>query len=346
MSAAANAEAAEAAPVRVRVDELQVPSIYAGISALLGSEKFSDMTIRCGGREFKAHRAIVCPQSRFFDRALTGGFAEAATGIVDLPEDDPEVVERFLQFLYTGTYTNLDSAYAPASDACMMSAREIRDELERPPGVQAVCPHDEESDQESDKADNEREGGLKTEHSDTPPAEPEEPDEEYDSSQSVNDEVSDAGGDAKSSNPLPHHRLATQLRELYTHMNTDEKARQLHDDLHPQLELEFFIPLRLYVMADKFDVPALKLLAQDRFYRTAERSWRVADCFPDVVDELYTTTPPTDVGLREMVCRLVGPTIKDDDDQRARLQAVMRKHGDFAVDAMEYMVVSDHRTWS
>jgi len=32
------------------------------------------MTITCGGMEFKAHRAIVCPQSRFFDAALSGGF--------------------------------------------------------------------------------------------------------------------------------------------------------------------------------------------------------------------------------------------------------------------------------
>ncbi|KAK3896388.1 speckle-type POZ protein-like B, partial [Staphylotrichum tortipilum] len=301
MSAAANAEATEATHVSAtstdpdtdndaaesEFDELQVPSIYAGISALFGSEKFSDMTIRCGGREFKAHRAIVCPQSRFFDRALTGGFAEAATGIVDLPEDDPEVVQRFLEFLYTGTYTDVDSAYAPPSDACMLSAQEIQVELDTPPGVQAVCPYDEEPDQEPDKAENEGEGGLEAELSDTPPAEPDEPDEEYDSGESVNDEVSDAGGNAKSNNPpLPHHRLATQLRELYTQMDTDEKARQLHNDLHPHLELEFFIPLRLYVMADRFDVPALKLLARDRFYRTAERSWRVADCFPDVVDEL------------------------------------------------------------
>jgi hypothetical protein len=32
------------------------------------------MTIRCGGRDFKAHRAVVCSQSPFFDRALSGGF--------------------------------------------------------------------------------------------------------------------------------------------------------------------------------------------------------------------------------------------------------------------------------
>ncbi len=63
-------------------DDFQPPSIYAGLSALFGSDKFSDMTIRCGDRQFKAHRAIVCSQSRFFDRALTGGFAVSLHGVV------------------------------------------------------------------------------------------------------------------------------------------------------------------------------------------------------------------------------------------------------------------------
>jgi hypothetical protein len=57
------------------IDNLRTTSIFASLSALRLSEKFSDMTIRCGGRDFKAHRAIVCSQSSFFDGALSGGFS-------------------------------------------------------------------------------------------------------------------------------------------------------------------------------------------------------------------------------------------------------------------------------
>ena len=57
------------------LDDLYATSIFASPSKLLLSDKFSDMTIRCGSHEFKAHRAIVCTQSSFFDKALTGGFA-------------------------------------------------------------------------------------------------------------------------------------------------------------------------------------------------------------------------------------------------------------------------------
>jgi hypothetical protein len=56
------------------IDNWRSTSIYSALSSLFLSEKFSDLTIRCGHREFKAHRAIVCSQSPFFDKALTSGF--------------------------------------------------------------------------------------------------------------------------------------------------------------------------------------------------------------------------------------------------------------------------------
>jgi hypothetical protein len=105
-----------------------------------------------------------------------------------------------------------------------------------------------------------------------------------------------------------------------------------------------FLPLRLYVMADKFDVPAFKLLARDRFYRVAELSWMEDESFPAVVDELYSCTPATDVAMREMVCRLVGYNIVIN-EQRARLEEVMKKHGDFAVGVMDNMIEAAKHIW-
>lgn len=97
-------------------------------------------------------------------------------------------------------------------------------------------------------------------------------------------------------------------------------------------------------MADKFDVPALKLLARDRFYRAAEMTWRIAEWFPAVVDEVYTTTPPTDVGMREIVCRLVASGIKQN-GLRERMAGVMRKHGDFAVGVLSYVLSLEQHKW-
>ncbi len=56
------------------VDDLRTTSVLASLSKLFLNEKFSDMSITCQGREFKAHRAVVCTQSAFFDRALSTSF--------------------------------------------------------------------------------------------------------------------------------------------------------------------------------------------------------------------------------------------------------------------------------
>jgi hypothetical protein len=55
-------------------DESRGTSIHAALSTLLHNEKYSDMTIICKGHEYKAHRAIVCTQSKFFDTAMSRGF--------------------------------------------------------------------------------------------------------------------------------------------------------------------------------------------------------------------------------------------------------------------------------
>lgn len=55
------------------ISAFQTP-IHARLLSLFLSDKFADMTIRCGEREFKVHRAIVCSQSSFFDRAMSGNF--------------------------------------------------------------------------------------------------------------------------------------------------------------------------------------------------------------------------------------------------------------------------------
>jgi hypothetical protein len=48
--------------------------IYGSLGTLLFNDKYSDLCISCGGREFKVHRAIVCTQSDFFANACDGPF--------------------------------------------------------------------------------------------------------------------------------------------------------------------------------------------------------------------------------------------------------------------------------
>lgn len=68
------------------------------------NERLSDMKITCQGHTFKVHRFIICKQSQFFETARTGPFKESTEQTVDLPDDDPETVERVISYLYMGDY--------------------------------------------------------------------------------------------------------------------------------------------------------------------------------------------------------------------------------------------------
>ncbi|KAK6512598.1 hypothetical protein TWF481_001482 [Arthrobotrys musiformis] len=71
---------------------------------LLESGNYSDFTIICGSKEWKVHRAIICPQSEYFKTLCESKFKEREDGELDLSAEPPFDVECMLKFLYTGTY--------------------------------------------------------------------------------------------------------------------------------------------------------------------------------------------------------------------------------------------------
>jgi hypothetical protein len=79
---------------------------YFNMTNLLLSEESPDFAAICGGRRFPLHRAIVCSQSIFFERAADGDSKERFESKVDLSEEDPKFFEKFLTYLYTGNYEN------------------------------------------------------------------------------------------------------------------------------------------------------------------------------------------------------------------------------------------------
>ncbi|KAM0442732.1 hypothetical protein ACHAQK_003787 [Fusarium lateritium] len=299
------------------IDDFCGTSIHAAMSTLLGNDKFSDMTIICGGREFKAHRAVVCTQSSFFDKAMSSNFKEATSRVVELPEDDPDVVEHFLEFLYTGTYSDgVNSTWGKPSNAAMLDPKTVQRNLQAPAGIGQYTP-------ESEQGESTEEIGHAIDPDyEYPEEEEKEPEEEYNEFDDNYDDEN-LGDDEE--------ERAKVMNDISLLSKTDA-MQQLAD-----LRNDMTLPLRLYVMADKYDVPALRLLARDRFYRSVELVWEEADCFPDIVDELYQTTPPTDTAMREIVCRLVGTMILDM-TVREKMRPVMAKHGDFAVGVMEYAI--------
>jgi len=48
------------------------------------------------------HESFLTSRSEFFRRALNGNWQEAETRVIKLPDDDPEIVALYINFVYTG----------------------------------------------------------------------------------------------------------------------------------------------------------------------------------------------------------------------------------------------------
>ncbi|WQF89307.1 Putative BTB/POZ domain-containing protein [Colletotrichum destructivum] len=344
------------------MDDVRTAPVFKALFPSFMSENVSDMKITCGGGAYSVHKVVLCGQSPFFDKALAGSFQQranealiktssnsfskgAATATVDLPEDDPDILERFLEYLYTGNYDDkvLPKLSTPANIA-LMNHEEIMEELSHPPGVVLpVRPLKGPRDSEP------KPGGRGTKLSGSA----------FDSDDDSDDSDYQEGDHGRKP-PGPEDCFETENEEEYDKLCveieqdcvaiqavvdedqvTDRNAFIRHQAV---VRNDLFLHLRVYVMADKFAVPALKLLARNRFYRAAELAWEVAEEFHAVVDELYTNTPETDVDMRGIVCRLVGNNVFDDRVME-RLEPVMRKHGDFAVGVLKHSIAERRERW-
>ncbi len=59
-----------------------------------------DATLVCSGKEFPAHRLVLCAHSDVFTRMLSGSMMEASSGRIKIEDTDPNVVETFIKYAY------------------------------------------------------------------------------------------------------------------------------------------------------------------------------------------------------------------------------------------------------
>lgn len=69
--------------------------------------KFTDVILRTGDRNFKAHKNVLAAQSPVFCAMFENNMAEKDSGIVEITDLDPETVSSMLDFMYIGTVGDL-----------------------------------------------------------------------------------------------------------------------------------------------------------------------------------------------------------------------------------------------
>nr|XP_029707645.1 protein roadkill isoform X1 [Aedes albopictus] len=78
------------------------------LGLLFDSEKFSDVTLAVGGREFQVHKAILAARSPVFAAMFEHEMEERKQNRVAITDVDHEVLKEMLRFIYTGKAPNLD----------------------------------------------------------------------------------------------------------------------------------------------------------------------------------------------------------------------------------------------
>ncbi|TLD28393.1 hypothetical protein PspLS_03129, partial [Pyricularia sp. CBS 133598] len=106
---------------RSGVDKMSFPTKYSdGLQSMLRNGELTDLTITCQDQTFNVHCTILSAQSDFFRVACSGNFKEALTGRINLPEDDPAILEILVEYVYRGQFP---------SDLISRAASHLRDSL-------------------------------------------------------------------------------------------------------------------------------------------------------------------------------------------------------------------------
>lgn len=253
---------------------------------------------------------------------------EATTGQINLSEEDPEIFAKFVRFIYTGNYDDEDHLDPQNCDDCVLqSVDDLTFSLRHGTDIPGLHHYDAEL----------WDGMVRT--------------------------YNGAWGDApcrcvacmcydcQRTRPLAkceyHERWrrlnllcdgSSEGEEYLVEGDVEEVDEGLEGGLDEnpagyltELPHAMLTSVRMYAMADMFCVPALKVLARNRFYKAVEQNMDAFD-FPDIVDEVFATTGPDDWGLKDICVlriRIRCFGIHEDPTLMENLQPIFCKHEEF-----------------
>ncbi|KAI3317977.1 hypothetical protein HD806DRAFT_526634 [Xylariaceae sp. AK1471] len=294
--------------------------------------RYSDLTIVCeDGMEFKLHRIVVALHSPVLDSMISEDVNDRGQVVsrIELPDVKFDTLYMAMQFCYGGNYNDYEriGSFHYPSNIIFLTYEEIETRLRTLPCLQVI------STTESTSVD----GDYNDDNA-------EEEDEELD------ENFSDGDTDTESNSS------SQELEDEEDEDNRRTRTFQGHS---------LFDSLRVYCLASRFEIAPLRLLARERFYRTAEKvlmfspkadvtkeaQWWTQDhqriyrsklaeavfhAFPQVIDELYQTVPETDTLMRSIPALLIAAGYNDE-AFRDNMKPLLDKYPDLALAVLEGM---------
>jgi hypothetical protein len=292
---------------------------------LLTTGEYSDFEIVCEGKTFKVHKAIICPRSEYFKKAVSFG-KEAEENKITLQEDEVEMIEYMLQYLYEGDYTLPAPAPSASSSTTLPAQQNTGSLFGGASGAQSNAPGQQTGGTVSDvprrwpagaastnnifasgapSAGSTRPFPFTTSFTTAAPTAPSSspglfnPNTSSSSGFAIHDGFPHTCLPGCNRTPCRHHKCGRDcLRQDVNY--TCRKCtvpKPVYPDQRPE---DLLCHVKLYALADKYMIEGLKELVAPRFKIACEVLWHHAE-FLEAAELVYSTTPDNDKALRDVI---------------------------------------------
>jgi len=79
--------------------------VVLDLKSLMLDTKHSDVVLKCKGEKFHCHKAILGARSAVFSRMFDADMKEATSGLVEIDDVEPDIIEAMVEYIYTGEAT-------------------------------------------------------------------------------------------------------------------------------------------------------------------------------------------------------------------------------------------------
>jgi len=79
--------------------------LFLDMKSLMFDTKHSDVVLTCKGKKFNCHKAILGARSAVFRRMFDVDMEEATSGLVEINDVEPDIIDAMVEYIYTGKTT-------------------------------------------------------------------------------------------------------------------------------------------------------------------------------------------------------------------------------------------------